>query len=303
MSSRPIYILEGNERRTLVVVAMTGATMILELAVGWWTGSMALWADGFHMASHAGALGVTLVGYGYARKHGASEAFAFGTGKVFSLAGFASAVALTLVAVQMMGESLARLLAPVPIAYAQALPVAVVGLVVNLASAWLLHHDETAPVHDHHHHDHHHGHHDHNLRAAFLHVLADTVTSVAAILALVGGRIFGLDFLDPLLGIAGGVLVAHWGLGLMRASSSVLLDRTREPLCSQIRARLESNGIGVTDLRAWQLGPGRDAVLLHVANPSHVASAREVLDGWSSIELVAVGPHPATPAADRESAP
>lgn len=297
MMVRPRYTLEHNERRTFVVVVLTAITMVLELTVGWWTGSIALWADGFHMASHAGALGVTLIGYRYARKHGASEAFAFGTGKVFSLAGFASAVALTLVALQMMGESVARLFKPVPIAYDQALPVAVVGLVVNLGSVWLLHRDETTHGHDpgHHHAHHDDGHHDHNLRAAFLHVLADAVTSVAAILALLGGRVLGLAFLDPLLGIAGGVLVAHWGWGLMRASSAVLLDRTRENLHREILSRLESHGVAVADLRAWQLGPGRDGVLLYVDDTAHAAMAQKALEGRDSVELIVVPRSPQSP--------
>ncbi|MEM6370869.1 MAG: CDF family Co(II)/Ni(II) efflux transporter DmeF [Myxococcota bacterium] len=294
-TANPTYALDGNERRTLLVVGLTAVTMVLELTVGWWTGSMALWADGFHMASHAGALGVTLVGYRYARKHGTSEAFAFGTGKVFSLAGFASAVALTLVAIQMMGESLYRLIAPVPIAYDKALPVAVLGLVVNLVSAWLLHRDEAVEHgHGHHHHshgrghDHEHGHHDHNLRAAFLHVVADAVTSVGAILALIGGTLFGLAFLDPLLGIAGSILVAHWGLGLIRESSRVLLDRSRVTLQGRIVEELQAAGLQVSDLRVWQLGPGTDAALLEVVDGESPRRARVALKGFPSLKLVQV---------------
>lgn len=292
-TANPTYALDGNERRTLLVVGLTAITMVLELTVGWWTGSMALWADGFHMASHAGALGVTLVGYRYARKHGTSEAFAFGTGKAFSLAGFASAVALTLVAIQMMGESLYRLISPLPIAYEKALPVAVLGLVVNLVSAWLLHRDEaTEHGHGHHHHSHgrgnEHRYHDHNLHAAFLHVSADAVTSVGAILALIGGTLFGLAFLDPLLGIAGSILVAHWGLGLIRESSRVLLDRSRASLKARIVEELRAAKLQVCQLRVWQLGPGTDAALLEVAEGESPSRARVALNEFPSLKLVQV---------------
>ncbi len=210
------------ERRTLWVVLLTAIMMVIEITTGVIYGSMALLADGLHMASHTTALGITVFAYVIARRLASDRRFAFGVGKINSLAGFASAVLLLGFAVIMVSESVDRLMNPVAIGFDQALIVAVVGLLVNGFSAWLL----MSTPHDHHH-DHEHDsshHHDHNLRAAYLHVLADALTSLLAIVALLAGKYWGASWLDPTMGIVGAILVARWSLGLIKASSRVLLD-------------------------------------------------------------------------------
>ncbi|WP_026873158.1 CDF family Co(II)/Ni(II) efflux transporter DmeF [Inquilinus limosus] len=264
-----------NERRTRWVVALTAAMMVGEIVGGLAFGSMALLADGLHMATHAGALGVAALAYRYARRHARDPRFAFGTGKLGDLAGFASALVLAVIALGIGWESTVRLLNPVDIAYDQAIVIAVVGLAVNLASAWLLHDDGHHHHghghhhdHDHHHHDHDHGHHhahdrDHNLRAAYFHVLADAVTSVGAILGLLAGRLYGWAWMDPLMGIAGGVMIARWSWGLLRDSGAVLLDTVPDPgLAEAIRDRLETGGDRIADLHLWRVGPGHAAAIV-----------------------------------------
>ncbi|UCG73058.1 MAG: CDF family Co(II)/Ni(II) efflux transporter DmeF, partial [Chromatiales bacterium] len=204
----------SGEKRTLIVVMMTAVMMVIEIAAGLAYGSMALLADGLHMASHTAALGIALVAYIVSRRLAADHRFAFGVGKINSLAGFASAVLLLGFAVAMVTESVDRLINPLAIAFDQALIVAVVGLIVNGVSAWIL----MSTPHDHGH-GHAHEHHDHNLRAAYLHVLADALTSVLAIVALLAGKYFGAGWLDPMMGIVGACLVARWSLGLIRESS------------------------------------------------------------------------------------
>lgn len=233
--------------------------MVVEVAAGLVFGSMALLADGLHMASHAAALGLSAVAYAYARRHAHDRRFSFGTGKVNPLAGFASAVVLALFAVMMGVESFSRLLEPVPIAYDQAIAVAVLGLVVNGVSVFLL-----RDRHDHHH-DHDGGahHHDHNLRAAHLHVLADALTSLLAIIALLAAKYFGVAWMDPAMGIVGGLLVARWSWGLLRSTSRVLLDRQApQPLVDRLAAAVRADGIEVTDLHLWEIGPGYRAAVL-----------------------------------------
>jgi cation diffusion facilitator family transporter len=264
-----------NERRTRWVVALTAAMMAVEIAGGLAFGSMALLADGLHMATHAGALGVAALAYRYARRHARDPRFAFGTGKLGDLAGFASALVLAVVSVGIGWESVVRLLNPVAIAYDEAIAIAVVGLAVNIASAWLLHdggHHGHAHGHGHGHHDHdhdhthdHHGHHDrdHNLRAAYFHVLADAVTSVAAILGLLAGRIYGWAWMDAVMGIVGGVMIARWSWGLLRDSGAVLLDAVPDPgLAESIRGRLETGGDRIADLHLWRVGPGHAAAIV-----------------------------------------
>lgn len=263
------------EPRTLLVALLTAATMVLEIAAGIAYGSMALLADGLHMASHATALAIAMFAYIYARRHAHDERFSFGTGKVNSLAGFTGAVLLAMFAVIMAWESIARLLAPVSIAFNQALIVATIGLIVNGLSVVILGHpgepDQGEPPDEGHDHGHSHAHdhhaHDHNLRSAYLHVLADALTSVLAILALLAGKFYGLAWLDPAMGVVGALLVARWSIGLVRVTSRVLLDRQGpQPACAAIRAAVEVSGdTTVTDLHYWSVAPGKYNLILVLA--------------------------------------
>lgn len=249
---------DHGERGTRFVFWLTMATMVAEILSGWAFGSMALLADGWHMASHAGAMAVAWFAYAYARKNADNPDLVFGAGKVNALAGFASAVGLILVAVYMAGESSLRFISPVPIAFGQAIAVAVLGLAVNLASAWLLRDEDHAHSHD------------HNLKAAYMHVLADALTSILAILALLGGRLYGLGWLDPIMGIVGALVVGRWALGLLRETARVLLDhRVGDAIHADIQRRVEADmGIRVRDLYIWNVGPRRMAAHLTVEDTS-----------------------------------
>lgn len=259
--------LEHNARRTNWVIALTSATMVVEIVAGWWTGSMALLADGFHMATHAGALAIAAFAYSYARRHAKNARFTFGTGKVGDLAGFASAVLLALASIAIAAESGQRLFSPHAVDFGDATLVAVIGLIVNLLSAWML----MERSHDHHghgHHGHSHGHHGHadnNLRAAFLHVLADALTSVAAIAALLAGRYLGWVWLDPLIGIAGAVIIARWAMSLMRDTAGILLDTAEPELAAAIRHIAEETGATIADLHVWRVGPHAHAAIISIA--------------------------------------
>ncbi|GAB6039463.1 CDF family Co(II)/Ni(II) efflux transporter DmeF [Endothiovibrio diazotrophicus] len=264
------------ERRTRWVVALTLVMMAGELLFGWITGSMALLADGWHMGTHALALGLTLSAYAFARRRADDRRYTFGTGKVPSLAGFTSALLLGAGAIVMAVESFSRLVEPVPIRYGEAMVVAALGLAVNLLSAWLLGHDH-GDRHDHHHahhdHDHHshsHAHHDHNLRAAYLHVLADALTSVLAIVALAAGMLWGWAQLDPLMGLVGAALVGSWAWGLLRDSALVLLDAgDHRALADAIHEELNAAGDSeVADLHLWRVGPRGHACILSVVTHS-----------------------------------
>ncbi len=253
------------ERRTLVVVAITFATMIVEIMAGLVYGSMALLADGLHMGSHALALGISVFAYVYARRHARDERFSFGTGKVNSLGGFSGAVLLGVFAVLMAGESVGRFFNPVEISFNQAILVAVIGLAVNAFSVVVLgghHHDHGHDCEDHGGDCHHH---DHNLRSAYLHVLADALTSVLAIGALLCGKYLGWNWLDPLMGVVGAGLITHWSIGLLRASASVLLDQ-RGPavLESAIREGIDNSEQRIADLHTWAIGPGQYAAIVSV---------------------------------------
>jgi cation diffusion facilitator family transporter len=254
------------ERRTHWVLAITLLTMAVEIAAGWWTGSMALLADGWHMGTHALALAVTAGAYYLARRHASDTRYAFGTWKIEVLGSFASALVLGLVGVGIVVESVVRLWRAEPIDAQPALIVASIGLVVNLVSAWLLHGAQGGDE-GHHHHDHaphghgdhhHHGHggEDLNLRAAYAHVVADALTSVFAIAALSAALWLGWAWLDPLVGVIGAVVIGVWAWGLMRQSAAVLLDREMDhPLTQQVRATLESDGDAkVADLHVWRVG-------------------------------------------------
>jgi cation diffusion facilitator family transporter len=290
---------DRNEKRTWLVVGLTATMMVAEIAGGSYFGSMALLADGWHMSTHAGALAIAAFAYRFARSHARDSRFAFGTGKLGDLAGFTSAVVLALIALAIGYESIVRLLQPVSIHYDEAIAIAVVGLGVNLASAWLLggdHHHDHGHDHDHDHHDdhdhdHHHHHHDHNLRAAYWHVLADALTSVLAIGALLAARFYGWTFLDPVIGVVGALVIAHWAWGLIRDAGAVLLDAVPNPsIDDAIRARLEAGHDRIADLHVWRLGPGHHgAIVSLVADaPEPVEHYKRLLDDVAGLSHVTV---------------
>lgn len=267
---------DRNARRTWLVVALTAAMMVAEIVGGIVFGSMALLADGWHMATHAAALGISGFAYLYARRHAHDRRFAFGTAKLGDLAAFASAVVLVMIALLIVFESAMRLVQPVAIAYTEAMIVAIAGLAVNLLSAWLLREHDHHHGHEHEHrhhardgkgvHTHHgHDHRDNNLRAAYLHVLADASTSVMAIVALAVAGTLGWVWIDPIVALVGSAVIAYWAYGLIRESGAVLLDvvpdRTAE---SEIRARLETGGDRLADLHLWRVGPGHSAAVISI---------------------------------------
>ena len=268
---------ERNEKRVWMVIALTATMMFGEIAAGIVFGSMALLADGWHMFTHAGALTISAVAYGYARRHVNDPRFSFGTGKVGELAGFTSAVILALIAVAIAYESVIRLFRPIPIAFDQALMVATLGLFVNLASVWLLRegghshagHEHAAHGHEggHYHDGHTHGEpaasgHDTNLRSAYAHVMADAATSVLAIAGLLAGRFQGWVWMDALVGIIGALVIARWSYGLIWEAGAVLLDTVPDHLLGKVRAAMEENGGSIADLHIWQVGPGHHAVIV-----------------------------------------
>lgn len=255
------------ESRTIIVIVVTFAMMVVEIATGMLFGSMALLADGLHMASHAAALSINVFAYIYARRHAHDERFSFGTGKVNALGGFSGAVLLAVFAVMMAVESVVRLFNPVAIAFNQAIFVAIIGLVVNGLSMLILgHKDASQHSHDHGH-DHEHPHHDHNLRSAYLHVLADALTSFLAIFALLAAKYFGLIWMDPLMGIVGAIMVSRWSIGLLVGTSHVLLDRqVSADIQKKVVDGIEKNGDNrVVDLHLWTVGPDIYAAIVSVA--------------------------------------
>jgi cation diffusion facilitator family transporter len=310
-----------HERRTWAVVALTAVMMIVEIGGGVWSGSLALIADGLHMATHVAALSIAALAYLVARRHVGNDWFSFGTGKLGELAAFASAVILTMVALLIGWESVTRLIQPVPIAFAEAIPIAVLGLGVNLVSAFLLHDDEHHHAHghaehddhdhDHDHDDHHdhdhaghddHSHHaDHNFRAAYIHVLSDALTSLFAIAALSAAAYFDLHWLDPIAGLLGMIVITIWAYSLIRSAAAVLLDavpsRARAGL---IRQRLETGGDRVTDLHVWRLGPGHLGVLASIVSkdpqpPSHYKARLDGIEDLSHVSIE-VNPYDTAPA-------
>jgi cation diffusion facilitator family transporter len=262
---------DENAKRTLWVVILTVVMMVGEITAGYVTGSMALLADGFHMATHAGALGIAAAAYAYAKRHATSNRFSFGTGKVGDLGGFASALILGLVSLGIAVESVIRLLQPTEVQFGTATLIAIVGLVVNIVSALLLGHG-----HSHgHDHDHDHGHthsthgNDNNLRSAYVHVIADALTSILAIAALLAGRYLGWVWLDPVMGIVGAIVIARWAWTLMRATASVLLDQTDDHVAEEIRELVEQPGDAtITDLHVWRVGPEAHAAIVSVVGNS-----------------------------------
>ena len=299
----------AGERRTWIVVALTAATMVAEIVAGWLTHSMALLADGWHMATHVVALSVAGVAYRLARRWSADDRFAFGTWKIEVLGAFTSALLLMVVALAMVVESVQRLLRPEAIQFGPALVVAGIGLAVNLASAWVLHGGQSHPHdhghgHDHRdrdhghedHHDHHgHGHEGHqdlNLRSAYAHVLTDALTSVLAIVALAAGLWGGWSWLDPAMGIVGAIVIAWWGKGLIVQSARVLLDREMDaPLVAQVRAAIQTDGDAeIADLHVWRVGRASYAAVLTVVahDPLTPAAYRARLAGIPALAHVSV---------------
>lgn len=283
---------DRNTRRTLWVVALTAVMMLAEIAAGYLTGSMALLADGFHMATHTGALAIAAGAYVFARRHAHDGRFSFGTGKVGDLAGFASALVLAVIAIGIGGESLWRLASPSAVDFGEAIPIAVVGLIVNIASAWLLmeghhgHDHHHGPAHGHHGHDHHHEHHDHhghghhhdghdnNLRSAYLHVVADALTSVLAIAALLAGLYLGWTWLDPLMGVVGAVVIARWSYSLLRSSAAVLLDVTDAQIAARIEQALAGEDVQIDDLHVWRIGPTARAAIVSMTSGTATTEAQ-----------------------------
>ncbi|HKP23101.1 MAG TPA: CDF family Co(II)/Ni(II) efflux transporter DmeF [Dongiaceae bacterium] len=269
---------DKHERRTWMVVGLTAVTMVVEIAAGSWFNSMALLADGWHMATHAGAMGLSALAYRFARRHARNPRFTFGTGKVGDLAAYSSGIILAAAAVMIAWESVTRLVTPLPIAFNQAILVAILGLLVNFVSAAMLwsrhphgHGHDHGHGHNHEHdhaHDHGHGHDhaDHNIRAAFMHVVADALTSVLAIVALVVGLAFGVVWLDPLMGIVGAAVILHWSIGLMRDTGGILLDmEAGGDLAARIRGDIEArDGDQVADLHVWRIGPGHFAAIVAI---------------------------------------
>ena len=285
---------ETSERKTWAVIWLCGAMMILEIVGGLLFGSIALVADGLHMSTHAGALLLAALAYTYARKHAADPRFTFGTGKLGDLAGFTSAIVLALIAMLIGFEAIGRLFAPVAIKFGEAIPIAALGLIVNVASAWLLSGGD-------HHHGHSHGHdHDHpvdaahrdnNMRAAIVHVMADAVVSILVILGLLLARAFGWMWMDPVAGLFGALVIASWSYGLIRDTGSILLDMNPEPtLTEEVRRTIESDGDAVADLHVWRLGPGHLGAIVSILT----AKAREAdyyrarLAGFGSLSHLTV---------------
>jgi len=318
-----------NERKAWIVIRLTAAMMVVELIAGSIYGSMALIAEGLHMLTHVGALGITALAYLYARQHAGNPAFTFGTGKFGDLAGFTSAIVLGIISLLIAYESITRLFEPVNISFDQAIVVAVLGLAVNLVSAYVLHdrqapheharehghygdthshgetHGRARPAHEHrssgHVHRHRHHHRDHNLRSAHLHVLADGLTALLAVVALAAGRAYGWVWMDPLMGIVGSLVIARWSYGLIRDTTLVLLDAQASPqLADEIRRAVEAGTDDrVVDLHVWRVGPGHFAAIVSIVSdqPRPTSEIKAVLAHWKELCHVTVevnacsGPH------------
>ena len=287
------FIHEKGEQRTLQVLVITALTMVLEIVAGSVFGSMALLADGWHMSTHTAAFAITIFAYRYSRRNANNRAFTFGTGKVGVLGGFASAIALAVVALFMGFESVHRFFEAPHIRFNEAILVAVVGLLVNVVCAFLLHgrHSHSHDQGDDHGHDNNHKH-DHNLRGAYLHVLADALTSVLAIVALSFGKFFGWHFLDPLMGIVGALVIMRWSYGLLMETSGVILDKNIDAQSTQtIQDALEANADNrVTDIHVWKVGPADYAAIISVVthfpqSPDHYKS---LLTEFSELSHVTV---------------
>ncbi len=273
-----------SERNTKRVILLTAITMIVEIAAGTFYGSMALLADGWHMGTHVAALSISVFAYRYSRFHANDARYSFGTGKVNALAGFASGIVLVVVALLMGIESIHRLISPQTIQFNQAIIVAILGLFVNLLSLFILG--------GHHSHDHEHHHHDHNLRAASLHVLADALTSLLAIIALFAGKALGWVWLDPIMGIVGAILIIRWSYGLLRDTSGILLDRQvdKETL-SKVRKLIEADADNqVADLHIWRIAPNHLAAIISIVThtPQSAAHYKNLVADFDQLAHVTV---------------
>jgi cation diffusion facilitator family transporter len=281
------------EKNTRLVVILTALMMVVEIAAGLTFGSMALLADGWHMGTHVAALGITLLAYWYARQHASDPRYSFGTGKVGALGGFASAVALVVVAVLMGLESIQSMFVPRIIQFTEAMGVSVVGLLVKLGSAYLLR-DHDHHYHHHHHHDHDSAdhHHDHNLRAAYLHVLADAMTSLLAIFALLVGQSLGWVWLDSVMGIVGAIVISRWSYDLLRDTSKILLDSdVSEETIAAIRTSIEADADNrVADLHVWQLAPDHIAAIISIVThyPRPIEHYKKLLQGIEDLTHLTV---------------
>lgn len=280
----------AGEKNTFYVLILTAVTMIVEVVAGSVYGSMALLADGWHMGTHVAAFMIALFAYRYARAHANDPAYAFGTGKVNVLGGFASAVALAVVALVMAVESLHRLVDPQTIRFNEAIAVAFIGLAVNVASMFILkeHHHHHGDDHDHHHHHHH----DHNLKAAYMHVLADAMTSLFAIGALLLGKYFGLGWMDPVMGIVGAVIITKWSAGLMKNTAPVLLDASMDAAeLEAIRRAVEADADNrISDLHVWRVGPNHFAAVISLVThtPCPVEHYKSLLEPFTKLSHVSV---------------
>jgi cation diffusion facilitator family transporter len=280
---------EKGEHRTQYVLMLTAITMVVEIIAGSIYGSMALLADGWHMGTHVAAFMIALFAYRYARKHANNPAFAFGTGKVNVLGGFASAIALAVVALVMLIESLQRIVDPQTIHFNEAIFVASIGLFINVVSAFLL---KDNHGHTHHHdHDHHH-HHDHNLRAAYLHVLADAMTSLLAIVALLSGKFIGWNWLDPIMGIVGAVIITRWSYGLLKQTSPILLDASIEKEYQQaIKETIEKDSDNrVSDIHVWKIGANHYAAIIALVThyPNSTEHYKKLLNEFNKLSHITI---------------
>jgi cation diffusion facilitator family transporter len=298
-----------SEDRSWRVVWLCAAMMVIEIAGGYWYGSIALVADGLHMSTHAGALLLAALAYSFARKHASDPRFTFGTGKFGDLAGFCSAIILAMISLLIGYEAISRIFAPVPIHFTEAIPIACLGLVVNIISAWLLsgggeghsHGHSHHHAHDEHEHEHEeHGHNeaktgrDNNMRAAVVHVIADAAVSVLVILGLLLAKFFGWLWLDPLAGIIGALVIASWAAGLIRDTGCILLDMNPDQaMAGKLRQAIESDGDTLTDLHLWRLGPGHLGAILCIGTnePRGTDYYRAKLAGFSTLSHLTVEVH------------
>jgi cation diffusion facilitator family transporter len=289
------------EKNTRRVIALTAVMMAVEILAGWRFHSMALLADGWHMGTHVAAFGIAALAYALARRHKGSPSFSFGTGKFDVLGGYTSALILGIVALFMAAESIARFFSPLQINFNEAIGIGLAGLCVNIASALMLKHD-----HGHGHSGHHHGpgHEDLNLKAAYVHVIADAVTSVLAISALLAGKFLGWVWMDPVMGIVGSAVVAQWSWGLLRDTGAILLDRTPETdLEKEIHRAVEAEGdAAITDLHVWQVGVGQFYAIVSIAarNPRAPEHYHDLLSEHRELLHVTVEVHPYEESAVRD---
>jgi cation diffusion facilitator family transporter len=278
------YSQKDNEKRTWMVIGLTATTMVVEIIAGLVFGSMALLADGWHMASHAAALSIAALAYYFTRRHSDNPKFSFGTGKIGDLAGYSSALLLAVVALLMGVESMQRLIDPIAIRFNEAIGVAILGLIVNVASAFILRGDH------HQHHDHHHT--DHNLKAAYLHVLADALTSLLAIAALLTGKYLGWIWMDPMMGIIGAVLIGRWSYGLLKDTGTILLDMVADrQLVEKVKDAIKAGGAEeIGDLHIWRVGPGSYCAVVSVSTRRELSAAhfKNILCDFEQLKHVTV---------------